>query len=712
MNRTLGFALGLLTMATSAFGQTVLVNSFETPADLANIVTRSSQTSQTTLGVTDGKYALRIDFGAASWPVVGLMSPTPADWSEYGGIAFDVSNISSTALPLEFMMYDVPTYHGSANDWAGGYTVPAGQAATLYMPFTSTTPNPMTYGMKVLPLPVRNGAVIGWGPSTGFELSNIYSLAFTTAGTAYKQSMTVDNIRLTPPFTASSLDGIIDPYGQFSQWSWPGKLVSTADFSTRARQEAVQLAANTGPADRDKWGGWADGPKSTATGYFHTAQVNGKWWLVDPSGYLFFSAGVDCVDGTDAGNATFVQDRTAMFQSLPAPGAAYGGHYVTSTAFEGPVGTGTAYSFYTANVERKYGPNYMASWRSTTTARLKSWGFNTLGNWSDTNYCLTDSVPYTVPLAYPDNHAHVSTSLTVWTPMDDAFDPKFATDVASGISSMITPYKKDPYCIGYFVDNEQSWTGSGTNANYGLAIGALSLNASSSPAKTAFIAELEAKYGTIAKFNSAWGTKFTAWSQLNSPYTVPSTLNSPMQADMGAFVLAFAQQYFRIVSSEIKKLDPNHLYLGCRFSYYTPQTVQAAAQYCDVVSFNYYAASLASGNWGFLSTMGKPALMSEFNSGATDRGPIASSLVNAGDQTTRGLLYQSYVESVLSNSAIVGCHWYQYIDQPISGRTWDGENFNCGLVDVTDTPYPELTSDVQELNAQIYTLRGGSPKVK
>ena len=45
-------------------------------------------------------------------------------------------------------------------------------------------------------------------------------------------------------------------------------------------------------ADRSKFGGWKDGPRLEATGYFRTEKVNGKWALVDPEGYLYFALGL------------------------------------------------------------------------------------------------------------------------------------------------------------------------------------------------------------------------------------------------------------------------------------------------------------------------------------------------------------------------------------------------------------------------------------
>lgn len=100
-----------------------------------------------------------------------------------------------------------------------------------------------------------------------------------------------------------------------------------------------------------------------------------------------------------------------------------------------------------------------------------------------------------------------------------------------------------------------------------------------------------------------------------------------------------ALRYFTTVKEALRKYDEHHLYLGCRFAWSTPEAVRAAEQTCDVVSFNVYKRRLERGD-----------------------------------------------------PAFVGTHWFQYVDEPLTGRTLDGENYNIGFVSVTDTPYPEMVA--------------------
>ena len=70
-------------------------------------------------------------------------------------------------------------------------------------------------------------------------------------------------------------------------------------------------------------------------------------------------------------------------------------------------------------------------------------------------------------------------------------------------------------------------------------------------------------------------------------------------------------------------------------------------------------------------------------------------------------IYTDYVKSVLKNPALVGCHWFQYVDEPLTGRAYDGENYNIGFLTVTGTPYPELVAAARAIHHQTYQQRSG-----
>jgi len=55
----------------------------------------------------------------------------------------------------------------------------------------------------------------------------------------------------------------------------------------------------------------------------------------------------------------------------------------------------------------------------------------------------------------------------------------------------------------------------------------------------------------------------------------------------------------------------------------------------------------------------------------------------------------------LAEPSIVGVHWFQYLDQPVSGRLLDGENGHLGLVGITDVPFQGFVEAVRKSNNQV-----------
>ena len=78
-------------------------------------------------------------------------------------------------------------------------------------------------------------------------------------------------------------------------------------------------------------------------------------------------------------------------------------------------------------------------------------------------------------------------------------------------------------------------------------------------------------------------------------------------------------------------------------------------------------------------------------------------------QCERGVAYRFYVENALADPSIVGAHWFEWIDEPSTGR-FDGENYNIGLVDVTDRPYVELLDAAKATHRALMSVHAGKSK--
>ncbi|MGH9343277.1 MAG: beta-galactosidase [Terriglobia bacterium] len=687
--------------------QVTTVTSFESQSDLGQVKVTNCKVSLTTEHVTNGQRALKVGFSNSEAATVELGSGAEVwDWRQYGAVAVDVANPSGQEIQVGMQLRDAG-YNGGSSHLTTEYSGNVGPRATVSYYYAFGPSSPIAQGMRggpptvagILPFSMMPGA------NEPIRAEHDTGLKFSFQHGAGTQSVVIDNIRLLPPF---NYDGIVDRFGQYTRSNWPGKVKSLQGLLAQNQQEEEEIKAHPTLPDRDEYGGWSTGPHVASTGYFSTVKRHGKWWLVDPDGRLFFSLGIDVINAHPNGDAyTFVTGRKAMFTWLPGSGdplsKLYG--YARRVVY-GPVKEGQTFGFYNANLERKYGADWLADWRTTALERLRAWGFNTIGNWSDPALYAYKKVPYIATISIHGHYAHVPSGNDYWGPMPDPFDPQYVAAANADVRAVARLHRGDPWCIGYYVDNELSWGGGTTDrTHYGLAYGALSANGAL-PAKRAFVKQLQSHYASVGRLNKAWDTRFASWSALlDQPYRPGDVLNPQMRKDFSNFLTLDADQYFRVIHDALKKCDPHHLYLGAKFASRTPEAVEASARYCDVVSFDIYKSHLDPKEWAFTTALNKPCIDAEFHFGAVDRGMFHTGLVSTPNQQARAAMYKQYVESVEDLPAFVGCQWFQYYDEPLTGRAGDGENYNIGFVSVTDTPYREMVESAKAVGVAAYERR-------
>jgi hypothetical protein len=248
------------------------------------------------------------------------------------------------------------------------------------------------------------------------------------------------------------------------------------------------------------------------------------------------------------------------------------------------------------------------------------------------------------------------------------------------------------------VDNELAW-----GEELSLATAALA-SPPEQAAKQRFLAELQRKYESIGQLNEAWGSEHASWDALAEERTPPDT--DKAREDLAEFATEIAERYFRTCSEVVKETAPNNMYLGCRFAWVNDRVVRAAAEHCDVIAYNLYRDSVA--DFRLPDGIDRPVIIGEFHFGALDRGMFHTGLRPVANQAARAQAYKDYVTGALRNPCIVGSHWFQYGDQATTGRG-DGENYQIGLVDICDTPYPETIQAVREVGGAMYRTRFETP---
>lgn len=486
----------------------------------------------------------------------------------------------------------------------------------------------------------------------------------------------------------------IDVYGQFKHKEWPGKTHSDGDLKRALDAERADLASHPGPEGWNRYGGWANGPKREATGRFRVEKIDGKWWMVDPEGCLWWSHGPVRVTSSSA--VTPLDGREFYFTGLPPPDSPFAQFYTTRDALLWPYyearGIQRTYDFSSANAFRKYGPDWIARYADMAHRRLRSWGMNTIANSSDKAICLQRRTPYCdrFEIKSPDiEGAHLG-----WWKFKDPFHPEFRPNFRKQLLARKEELD-DPWCFGFFVDNEISWGGETSLAEWTLA------SPAAQPAKIEFVNRLKDKYGAVDKLNAAWGSNHFGWDALLASQEKPPPGS---REDCAAFSAAVTEAYFKNIRDEFKAVAPDTLYMGCRFAGSTKAAVQIGAKYCDVISYNLYRHTLD--DFKLPEGVDKPVMIGEFHFGALDRGMFHPSLIQVESQEARGKAYEAYVASALRHPNIVGAHWHQYGEQPTTGR-FDGENLQNGFLDVCDSPYPETIAGMREVGYRLYEIRSG-----
>lgn len=485
------------------------------------------------------------------------------------------------------------------------------------------------------------------------------------------------------PGNTSGFFPFIDAFGQYAHKSWPEKITAPAQLVAARAAEAAELASSRRPASWNEFGGWQDGPALNATGSFRTEKYQGKWYLVDPKGRLFFSHGLDVLKLQS--DALRTSGRRAWFAGTPSM---------------------PQWQPITANLALKYGSeDFAAACYETMSRRLEHWGFNTIGNWADSELMKLGRTPYTLQLTdFNDKWPHLGKQKFY-----DVFDPAFATQMRQIFEEprhreMFTRSLTDPYCIGYFINNELSFRNPVKLVNEILRAPA------SQAAKAEFGRWLKTRYGTIDRLNQAWGVSLADWEALpKSDLVGEKDLLGDREAyktDAREFSLIMFDRYFSICHDAVKSVAPNRLYLGCRFigTDGGNQALAAiCAKYCDVLSVNVYSHTPA--NFPLEGFPDIPVMIGEFHFGIGDRGMFNPGLCIAGTTTAdRGLAYTRFLQGALTHPNIVGAHWFQYRDQPLIGR-WDGEGYQIGFVDVADTPYLEMTAAARTIGENMYAYR-------
>ncbi|MFZ4507669.1 MAG: hypothetical protein ACOYON_08255 [Fimbriimonas sp.] len=695
-SRAIGLMAAVAVHASLLAQSQTTLTSFEDSTDLSKLTTSNATVTIVTDVKTDGAKSLRVKFKpSTTWSYVQYKPTTPWNLTATSGVSFEAVNPIYATTSINIVLYDA-----NGNTFTARYTTGTNGVARLFVPLE--TESPTNYDLVAL-LPPTSIYQYRWNTSAKagtFDVTRVaYIRWFLKAPTA-DTVMYFDNLKAIGAQTnVDRLSQVADQFGQFSKANFAGKLMSTSDYASRIAVENADLAANPKPANRDSYGGNLMGPALTATGFFRTQKLNGKWWLVTPKGYLFWGVGLTTFSWD---SRTPITGREYMFQWLP-----------TSTdplyQFRGPMQTITpanrqseTFNFHNANLYRKYGVSWSQNWHQTSKQRIDSWAVNLSGAGSGSG--IRSYMPWINRINVDGNYHTINAGSYTYEPLPDPYDPLFAQAVAASASANLTASINDKNLIGTLVELEPSWTGLGDEGGrYDLAKAVFTQDSATSPAKEAMVLFLQNRYPSIGALNSAWGTKYASFIVLAGPAPLPSTLNAQVKADFANYTYQYARRYFEICRDAVKLVDPNHLYLGCQLNRKTIDVMQACADVADMVCPTYYQYQMASDDLASFAQLDRPIMIPEYSFASTERGSWGG-LCPVNTEADRVTAFQTLTSGLLQVPQIVGACFFRYYDQPVTGMVY-GENACYGLVDITDTPSPVMVPALRAFGRNIYTLR-------
>jgi hypothetical protein len=207
----------------------------------------------------------------------------------------------------------------------------------------------------------------------------------------------------------------------------------------------------------------------------------------------------------------------------------------------------------------------------------------------------------------------------------------------------------------------------------------------------------------VDAFNRDWHAEIKDWSELDGWKTLPHEHSEAYTRLFTAWLSHLSEDYFKLTTTLIRKYDPNHLILGVRFRGWAPkEVVRASRDYTDVQSLNYYVpdARLDPDMFRMMyEESGQPIMITEYSfhslDGRSGNRNTVGFAAQVLDQKARADGYRLFTTRAARVPYMIGVDWFQWSDEPPSGRSSDGEDVNFGMVDVDDNAYPMLAEAVR-----------------
>lgn len=406
-------------------------------------------------------------------------------------------------------------------------------------------------------------------------------------------------------------------------------------------------------AQLDKYGGiMVESLRQKVTGYFYTAKIDGRWWIIDPLGYPYINIGLSRIDYSL--NGSTLQRENAI---------------------------------------KKYGT--LSNWAKETTNQVRDeLYFNSSFSPRSEIIKVEDGLPYmahmSVVASYGSEqgvraHGDGSTVFTENNTMP-VFDPNFVSFANKYVKDRLSVAVNDPRIIGYTSDNELPM-------DIGMLDNSLGLN--------------HMKSVNIYTYACAW-TWFVNITGKDAP--THEDITDELRDLYRGFVY---DRYFYVVSNAIDAADSNHMYMGCKFltvSKDSDWVYRFAAQYLDCMTINWYFCwePQSEALYGIERNGDMPFIVTEFYTKAGDSG--LPNMSGAGfyveTQEDRADYYETFTIKLLESNNCVGWQLFHYMDNDPNSGTSDKTSVdsNKGIYNNKYELYTDFTDRISVLNKNVYNI--------
>lgn len=375
-------------------------------------------------------------------------------------------------------------------------------------------------------------------------------------------------------------------------------------------------------------------------GYFRIGKTfKAQWWFLDPENKPFYYKGVCAVNraGTPGGRRA-------------EPG------------------------LYAITVDEKY--NYQETPDSFVRAcigKLKDLHFNALGAWTTEEF-FNANIPFTEIIEFFKEGPFLP-SLDGKSPLPDIFNPDWLIAADRKARALCSPLRYSKWLVGYFTDNE---IGFGKADDFGFDLGfdagqfdfsllriVLGMNTGEPAFEFAWDFVLNRHNNSFAELSEAWQVPIFSKEDIKTLNNYKKLIpGKSYREDAQAFVELYANRYFELAYKCIRRYDPNHLLLGCRFGAPPPNYVlDAIKKWTDVISVNNYQPILYERYDTVYQYTGLPLLIGEFswNTDLYKRVPLINETAAI---SMKDRMFERGITTLLRTAlhpGIIGYTWYRWV---------------------------------------------------